>query len=66
MCEIVYLNTVGNGTLFSHHLFICFVFTSFIVHGTGTALSDDNGRTLVTTAPLSGGRETKLQLTNNL
>ncbi len=28
---------------------------------TGTALSDDNGRTLVTTAPWSGGRETQLQ-----
>ncbi len=28
------------------------------LHGTGTALSDDNGRTLVTTAPWSGGRET--------
>jgi hypothetical protein len=30
-----------------------FVFTSFIFHRTGTALPDDNGRTLgVTTAPL--------------
>jgi hypothetical protein len=29
----------------------CVVFTSFIIHGTGNALSDDNGRTLVTTAP---------------
>ena len=29
----------------------CIVFTSFIKHGTGTALPDDNGRTLVTTAP---------------
>jgi hypothetical protein len=29
-----------------------FVFTSFIIHGTGTALLDDNGRALVTTAPL--------------
>ncbi len=28
-----------------------FVLTSFINHGTGTALPDDNGRTLVTTAP---------------
>ncbi len=27
------------------------VLTSFIKHGTGTALPDDNGRTLVTTAP---------------
>ena len=33
------------------------VLTSFIKHRTGTALSDDNGRTLVTTAPWSGGRK---------
>ncbi len=26
---------------------VLFVFTSIIIHGTGTALSDDNGRTLV-------------------
>ena len=37
------------------------VLTSFIKHRTGTALPDDNGRTLVTTAPRSGGRETELQ-----
>ena len=29
----------------------CFVFTSFIIDGTGTALSDDNRRALDTTAP---------------
>ncbi len=32
-----------------------FVFTSFIRQRTGTALSDDNGRALVTTAPWSVG-----------
>ena len=36
---------------------VMFVFTSFIKHRTGTALTDDNGRTLVTTAPRSRGRE---------
>ena len=33
------------------------VFTSFIMHRTGTALPDDNERTLVTTAPWSRGRD---------
>ncbi len=38
--------------------YFVFVFTSFILHGTGTALSDDNGRTLVTTAPLNDSGRT--------
>ncbi len=35
-----------------------FCFYIVYLHRTGTALSDDNGRTLVTTAPRSRGRET--------
>ena len=31
--------------------FIVFVCTSFIKHGTGTALSDENARAHITTAP---------------
>jgi hypothetical protein len=33
---------------------LLFVFTSFIMLRTGTALSNDNGHTLVTTVPRSG------------
>jgi hypothetical protein len=41
----------------------CSVLTSFIKHGTGTALSDDNGRTLVTTAPLGRQYRFRVKLT---
>ena len=57
-----YLGRTHPPYLFLLRLFYTeFVLTSFIKHRTGTALPDDNGRTLVTTAPWSGGRETQLQ-----
>ncbi len=43
-------------------LAVVLVLTSFIKHRTGTALPDDNGRTLVTTVPRSGGRATVFRL----
>ena len=42
---IIYILFVFTSFIYTEPVLLVFVFTSFFIHGAGTALSDDNGRT---------------------